>query len=95
MVVKFSIYLNRRVFVMYSNQLAHPHSLLRVFVFRMMNFASLATCIKNAPSEVSNQTANAQADQTLHWAPKICFLTLRFRSFKTSGKYRKKYNLVR
>ena len=39
----------------HSNQPAHPHSLIRVFVVLMTNFAYIAA--QNAPSEFSDQTA--------------------------------------
>ena len=50
-----------------SNQLAHPSSLIRVFVFRIKTFSSLA--IQNAPSEGFDQTARkAQSDLNPHLA---------------------------
>ena len=53
-VVKFSIYLNRPVFVM-SNQPAHPRSMMKILVVRMKTFASLV--IRSVSCEDSDEIA--------------------------------------
>ena len=59
-----------------SNQIAHPRSLIRVFVVRMKKLCFLT--IKNAPNENSDETTNAHADLNLHWVhmSEVRFVTL-------------------